>query len=47
MKPTGNTNQGIGMAWGWMTLTPADPFNAPAKDPNYHTRTRSSCCPTV
>ena len=25
MKPTGNTNQGIGLAWGWMTLTPAIP----------------------
>ncbi len=20
MDPTGNTNQGIGLAWGWMTL---------------------------
>jgi Flp pilus assembly protein TadG len=35
MAPTGNTNQGIGMAWAWMTLTQSDPFNAPAKDPNY------------
>jgi hypothetical protein len=35
MVPTGNTNQGIGLAWGWMTLTQTDPFNAPAKDPNY------------
>lgn len=35
MEPTGNTNQGIGMAWAWMTLTQSDPFNAPAKDPNY------------
>jgi Flp pilus assembly protein TadG len=35
MQPTGNTNQGIGMAWAWMTLTQSDPFNAPAKDPNY------------
>ena len=35
MVPTGNTNQGIGLAWGWMTLTQSDPFNAPAKDPNY------------
>ena len=33
--PTGNTNQGIGLAWGWMTLTQSDPFNAPAKDPNF------------
>lgn len=35
MKPTGNTNQGIGLAWGWMTLSTGDPMNAPAKDPNY------------
>ena len=35
MKPTGNTNQGIGIAWGWMTLSTGDPMNAPAKDPNY------------
>jgi hypothetical protein len=35
MDPTGNTNQGIGLAWGWMTLGTGDPFNAPAKDPNY------------
>jgi hypothetical protein len=35
MKPTGNTNQGIGLAWGWMTLGSGDPFNAPAKDANY------------
>ncbi|MCK1733470.1 TadE/TadG family protein [Bradyrhizobium sp. 138] len=35
MKPTGNTNQGIGLAWGWMTLSNGSPMNAPAKDPNY------------
>ena len=35
LVPTGNTNQGIGLAWGWMTLTQSDPFNAPAKDPNF------------
>ena len=35
MKPTGNTNQGIGLAWGWMTLSTGDPMNAPAKDTNY------------
>src|SRR4030095_7630385 len=38
MKPTGNTNQGIGLAWGWMTLSFGDPFNAPAKDPSYITK---------
>lgn len=35
MKPSGNTNQGIGMAWAWMSLTQSAPLNAPAKDPNY------------
>lgn len=35
MMPTGNTNQGLGLAWGWMTLGQNEPFNAPAKDPNY------------
>jgi Flp pilus assembly protein TadG len=35
LVPTGNTNQGIGLAWGWMTLTQSDPFNAPTKDPNF------------
>jgi Flp pilus assembly protein TadG len=35
MQPTGNTNQGIGMAWAWMSLTQSDPLNAPAKDTNY------------
>ncbi|MCK1300568.1 TadE/TadG family protein [Bradyrhizobium sp. 24] len=35
MKPTGNTNQGIGLAWGWMTLSAGGPMNAPAKDPNF------------
>lgn len=33
LEPTGNTNQGIGLAWGWMTLgVGVVPFNAPAKD---------------
>ena len=32
LQPTGNTNQGIGMAWGWLTLGTGAPFNAPAKD---------------
>jgi Flp pilus assembly protein TadG len=35
LQPTGNTNQGIGMAWAWMTLGTGEPFKAPAKDPNY------------
>ncbi|MEA2896776.1 MAG: hypothetical protein QOJ84_2391 [Bradyrhizobium sp.] len=35
MQPTGSTNQAIGMAWAWMSLTQSSPLNAPAKDPNY------------
>jgi Flp pilus assembly protein TadG len=34
MAPKGNTNQAIGLAWGWQSLTNA-PFTVPAKDPNY------------
>lgn len=34
MTPTGNTNQPIGLQWGWQSLTAA-PFSIPAKDPNY------------
>ena len=37
LEPTGNTNQGIGLAWGWMTLGTNAPFNAPAKDTNNYT----------
>ena len=32
LDPTGNTNQGIGLAWGWLTLGTGVPFSAPAKD---------------
>jgi Flp pilus assembly protein TadG len=35
MQPTGTTNQAIGMAWAWQSLTQSAPLNAPAKDPNY------------
>jgi Flp pilus assembly protein TadG len=34
MTAEGNTNQGIGLAWAWQSLTAA-PFTIPAKDPNY------------
>ena len=34
MKPAGNTNQGIGLAWGWQSLTAA-PFTIPPMDPKY------------
>jgi Flp pilus assembly protein TadG len=35
MTPNGNTNQAIGMAWAWQSLSPTAPLNAPAKDPSY------------
>jgi Flp pilus assembly protein TadG len=35
MTPNGNTNQAIGMAWAWQSLSPIAPLNAPAKDPSY------------
>jgi Flp pilus assembly protein TadG len=34
MQPAGNTNQAIGLQWGWQTLTNA-PFAIPAMDPSY------------
>jgi Flp pilus assembly protein TadG len=34
MAPAGNTNQAIGIAWGWQSLSNA-PFTVPSKDPNY------------
>jgi Flp pilus assembly protein TadG len=34
MTPKGNTNQAIGLAWGWQSLSAA-PFTVPAKDANY------------
>ena len=36
MSPAGNTNQGIGLAHGWMSLVGGGPYpTPPAKDPNY------------
>lgn len=35
MSPAGNTNQVIGLAWAWQTLTQGLPMNAPAEDPKY------------
>lgn len=35
MSPQGNTNQAIGMAWGWLSLLQQTPLNAPAEDPNF------------
>lgn len=34
MSPNGNTNQGIGLQVGWMSLVGGGPFTAPAKDNN-------------
>jgi hypothetical protein len=34
MSPGGNTNQAIGIAHGWQTLTPGDPYGAPAVPAN-------------
>ena len=31
MSPNGNTNQAIGLAWGWQSLT-ASPFTIPTKE---------------
>ena len=49
MSPNGNTNQGVGLAWGWMSLVGGGPFTVPpAKDPNYQYTVRSSfCSPTA
>lgn len=35
MRPSGNTNQGIGMAWGWLSLLQQKPMNAPEHDANF------------
>jgi Flp pilus assembly protein TadG len=35
LVPNGNTNQAIGAAWGWLSLTQTAPLSAPAKDTGY------------
>ncbi|MDP3075237.1 TadE/TadG family type IV pilus assembly protein [Bradyrhizobium sp.] len=35
LTPNGGTNQPIGIAWGWQSLTQSAPLNAPAEDPSY------------
>jgi Flp pilus assembly protein TadG len=35
MVAAGNTNQAIGLAWGWQSLTAGAPLNAPTKDANF------------
>lgn len=38
MSPAGTTNQTVGLAWGWQSLTAA-PFTIPAFDPAYNYKT--------
>jgi Flp pilus assembly protein TadG len=40
MRPTGGTNQVIGLAWAWQSLLPGGPLNVPAEDTN-HTYNRA------
>ncbi len=35
MTPAGNTNQSIGLAWGWVSLTAGSVLNPPAKSSSY------------
>ena len=35
MSPNGNTNQTIGLVWGWQSLVGGGPLTAPAMDSNY------------
>jgi Flp pilus assembly protein TadG len=35
MQPNGNTNQPIGLVWGWQSLVGGGPLTAPAMDPNH------------
>jgi len=35
MTPNGTTNQSIGLAWGWESLTQGAPLSAPVEDPSY------------
>jgi len=35
MQPAGNTNQPIGLVWGWQSLVGGGPLTAPAMDANY------------
>jgi Flp pilus assembly protein TadG len=35
MQPNGNTNQPIGLVWGWQSLVGGGPLSAPAKNSNY------------
>jgi hypothetical protein len=35
MTPNGNTNQAIGLVWGWLSLAGGGPFKIPKLDSNY------------
>jgi hypothetical protein len=35
LSPVGNTNQGLGLQLGWLSIVGGGPFTMPAKDPNY------------
>ncbi|MBI1201375.1 MAG: hypothetical protein GC182_02570 [Rhodopseudomonas sp.] len=35
LTPSGNTNQPVGLVWGWQSLVGGGPLTAPAKDPDY------------
>ena len=35
LTPNGGTNQPIGIAWGWQSLTESAPLNAPPEEANY------------
>lgn len=35
LSPSGSTNQGIGLVWGWQSLVGGGPLAVPAKDPGY------------
>jgi Flp pilus assembly protein TadG len=36
MSANGNTNQPIGLVWGWQSLAGGGPFSVPSFDPNYN-----------
>jgi Flp pilus assembly protein TadG len=36
MSPNGNTNQAIGLVWGWLSLAGGGPFDVPKMDSDYN-----------
>ena len=47
MQPNGNTNQPIGLVWGWQSLVGGGPLTAPLTSPTTPTRRSSFCCRTA